>query len=52
MKFATLAAVALLTIAANLAPSIAEAKSVKWYCYAVNPAFPWIQTCYASTRRP
>ncbi len=45
MKFATLATVALLTIAANLAPGVAEAKSVKWSCVALNPLFPWIQTC-------
>lgn len=52
MKFATWAAVGFLAIAANLAPTFAEAKSVKWYCVALNPLYPQNMTCYPSTSRP
>lgn len=29
-----------------------EAKSAKWSCIALDPATPWIQTCYSSSNRP
>lgn len=48
----TIASLGLALVAATLSFGIAEAKSVKWYCYAPDPSTPWIQTCYASTSRP
>ena len=35
-----------------MAAGAVEAKSVKWSCIALDPATPWVQTCYSSTRRP
>ena len=52
MKFATLALVATLMAAAAMAPTFAEAKSVKWSCYAPNPLAPFSFVCFGSTSRP
>lgn len=52
MRFALWAMVAALVIGANLLPSLAEAKSVKWTCVITNPLTPWAYTCTGSTRRP
>jgi hypothetical protein len=48
----TIASIGLALIASTLTLGIAEAKSVKWYCYAPDPANPWVQTCYSSSNRP
>lgn len=48
----TLASIGLGLATLTISMGIAQAKSVKWYCYAPDPAYPWIQTCYASSNRP
>lgn len=48
----TIASIGLALLAATLSLGIAEAKSVKWHCYVLDPAQPWVHTCYASTSRP
>jgi hypothetical protein len=38
--------------AATAQMNVAQAKSVKWVCYAPDPTTPWIQICYPTTNRP
>jgi hypothetical protein len=52
VKFATLALVAALMAASALAPTFAEARSVKWSCYAPDPLAPFNYVCIGSTGRP
>lgn len=52
MKFATVTLVTALLAAATLAPTLVEAKSVKWSCYAPNPLLPFNMVCIGSTSRP
>lgn len=51
-KLALLPVVAALAFAAIMSPTIAEAKSVKWSCIALDPNTPWVYTCTASSGRP
>jgi hypothetical protein len=48
----TLATIGLAITTLALSMGIAEAKSVKWSCVALDPANPSTYTCYGSTRRP
>lgn len=52
MKAALWTLFAALLIAPTLLALPLQAKSVKWYCVALDPSTPWIQTCYPSTSRP
>ena len=51
-KIVLLPLVAALSLAAALSPNLAEAKSVKWSCVALDPNNPWTFTCTANTSRP
>lgn len=51
-KLAPLPLVAALAFAAVMSPTIAEAKSVKWSCVALDANTPWVYTCTASSGRP
>ena len=52
MRHALLTLTAALALTTTLLPGMGQAKSVKWYCVALDPAHPEIQTCYPSTARP
>ena len=52
MKQTALALAAAMTLFASLAPSMGEAKSVKWSCVAPDPLMPWYMVCTGSTSRP
>ena len=52
MKTALFTLCAALMLASAIAPTMVEAKSVKWSCYAPNPAYPQNHVCYPSTNRP
>ena len=51
-KLALFPILAALAFSACIAPTLVEAKSVKWSCVALDPNTPWVQTCYPSTNRP
>lgn len=52
MKATIVTLFAALLIAPGLMAVPAQAKSVKWYCVASDPANPQNLTCYPSTSRP
>jgi hypothetical protein len=45
MKFARLAIIASLLVGPALLPNLAQAKSPKWACVALDPANPFHFTC-------
>ena len=45
MKFARLAIIATLLVGPALLPSLAQAKSPKWSCVALDPLNPFTYTC-------
>ena len=53
MRILTIGLVVLASVfAATAQMNVAQARSVKWICVAVDPSTPWIQICYPSTNRP
>jgi hypothetical protein len=52
MKYAVWAMLAALTLGANLLPSLAEAKSIKYTCVAPDPLNPFSYVCTGSRTRP